>query len=70
MELFLQASRVCFVIAAIAFTAALILFFLFDIRTVFLIRTGRAGQMKEGIHFRVIREMIIVHTDEVIPLEK
>jgi hypothetical protein len=47
---------------------ALVLFFTFDIRTIFLIRTGRAGQMTDAIHFRVIREMIVVHTDETIPL--
>ena len=70
MEFFLQASRVCFVIAAVAFMAALILFFHFDIRTVFLIRTGRAGQKPDSIHFRVIREMILVHTDESIPLQE
>jgi hypothetical protein len=68
MEFFLLASRICFVIAAIAFMTALVLFFTFDIRTIFLIRTGRAGQMTDAIHFRVIREMIVVHTDETIPL--
>ncbi len=70
MEFFLQASRICFVIAAIAFMTALVLFFHFDIRTVFLIRTGRAGQKPDSIHFRVIREMIVVHTDESIPLQE
>ena len=70
MEFFLQASRICFVIAAIAFMTALVLFFTFDIKAVFLIRTGRAGQKPDSIHFRVVREMILVHTDESIPLQE
>lgn len=36
------ASRVCFIVAALAFILAMVLFFLLDIRNIFLIETGRA----------------------------
>lgn len=40
---FLQsASRICFIAAALALVLAVVMFFLFDIRNIFLIETGRA----------------------------
>lgn len=44
MDFFLNAYRICFVIAAVAFVLALLMFFSFDIRTIFMIKTGRARQ--------------------------
>lgn len=42
MELLQSVSEICFVIAAAALVLALVLFFFFDIRNVFLIEIGRA----------------------------
>ncbi len=46
MDFFQTGYRVCFGIAIAALIIALILFFLFDIRTIFMIRTGRAQRRK------------------------
>ena len=43
-DFFLCASRICFAFAAGTLLIALILFFLFDIRTILMIRTGWARQ--------------------------
>ncbi len=42
MEFLQSASRICFVVAIAALVLAIALFFLLDIRNVFLIETGRA----------------------------
>lgn len=42
IEFLQSASRICFIAAALALVLAVVLFFLFDIRNIFLIETGRA----------------------------
>ncbi len=42
MEFLQSASMICFIVAAMALVLAVAMFFLFDIRNVFLIETGRA----------------------------
>lgn len=44
MDFFLNAYRICFAVAAVAFVIALLMFFSFDIKTIFMIKTGRARQ--------------------------
>lgn len=44
MDFLEKAGGVCLLAAAAAFLIALVMFFMFDIRTIFLIRTGLARQ--------------------------
>lgn len=44
MMFFQNAGRICFAAATVAFIIAVILFFMFDIRTIFMIRSGLVRQ--------------------------
>lgn len=83
MAVFRNASFACLTLAAAAFIVALVMFFLFDIRTIFMIRNrmGKAAfipmnQYTEGDHdpaqefsFRIVRKVIITDTDGEIVLQ-
>lgn len=80
MIFFRNASYVCLTVAAIAMLAALIMFFVFDIRTIFMIRIGMAGnaamrmktctvkekKTEQEISFRLVRKIVITDADVLI----
>lgn len=82
MEFLEKAGGVCLLAAAAAFLIALVMFFMFDIRTIFMIRTGLARQAvllagakteikkdeRKKTQVRIVRKIIITETDEIIPL--
>lgn len=82
MEFLEKAGGVCLLAAAAAFLIALVMFFMFDIRTIFLIRTGLARQAvllsgakteikkddRKKTEVRIVRRIIVTDTDEIIPL--
>lgn len=82
MEFLEKAGGVCLLAAVAAFLIALVMFFMFDIRTIFMIRTGLARQAvllagakteikkdeRKKTQVRIVRKIIITETDEIIPL--
>lgn len=77
MLFFHHACRVSLVIAAAALAVAVILYFVFDIRTIFLIRTGLAKRRAlltdlceeeeevRDLRFRIVKRMIITDSKEM-----
>ena len=82
MVFFRNAGTVCLVAAAAAFIAALIMFFAFDIPTIFKVRKRLSAQVPlrtnvrtvirkdsaREIHFQIVRKIIITDSDETIDL--
>ena len=83
MAVFRNACFACLILAAAAFIVALAMFFIFDIRTIFMIRTRmgtgpciQMNQYTEGEHhpvqefsFRIVRKVIITDADGEMVLQ-